>query len=237
MNPPKLLKALAIAGIGAAAAFAVPMEAKAFIIIDDFNGTDPADSSACTDALVGGKTGICDPTATFIDPINKVMFDEHTNMALGWVRTLDAMLVAGDSVSTEVCYNCDTGHAVSNAASTGMFEWIYTGGPAFDGTQFKYFMIDYLNADVAGGDIALLFDGVEVAGIDDLAVGNTSLMLKVLTADTQVSEVRIKIDGVDRLDVDIDNAKLIKDVPEPGTIIGLLAMGGLGLVSKRKKQK
>ncbi|WP_416336905.1 PEP-CTERM sorting domain-containing protein [Crocosphaera sp. UHCC 0190] len=29
----------------------------------------------------------------------------------------------------------------------------------------------------------------------------------------------------------------IKHVPEPGTVLGLLALGGLGLVSKRKKQK
>jgi hypothetical protein len=36
------------------------------------------------------------------------------------------------------------------------------------------------------------------------------------------------------LDANIDNVKLT--MPEPGTVLGLLAFGGLGLGLKRKKQ-
>ncbi|MEA5533858.1 PEP-CTERM sorting domain-containing protein [Crocosphaera sp. XPORK-15E] len=232
MNTSKLLQKLAIAGIAGAAALAVPMEAKANLIIDDFNTTT---TYVCSDLTQPGD--ICDPASTLITLGNTVM--QAHGVDLGWERFLNTtLLFPGDGVSTEVCANCQTGHAVSNANSTGIFEWIYRGGTAFDGTEFKSFMYDW-SADLAGANLELLFDNIVVA-TDPLlpATGGATIsrMLDLMTDDTSVTEVILRVNGVEELDADIDNAKLVK-TPEPGTVLGLVALGGLGLVSKRKKQK
>ena len=60
-------------------------------------------------------------------------------------------------------------------------------------------------------------------------------MLPLLISDNSVSDVTIRIDGVEGLNASPDNARLVT-TPEPGTILGLLAVGGLGLGLKRKNK-
>ena len=236
MNKLNLLPKLAFAGVTGIAALTFPMKAEALsFIIDDFNGDSSNGNSrtALDDTTDDG--GVSEPSP--IDPGNTVM-----NILGGgpWSREIFAELLSGgESVRTVVCYGCQEGHAFSDPpGADGDFEWRYTGG-TFDASEFEYFTIDYLEAiDETinpGGVVELYFDGVLAAQSDPLPDESTSLKLPLLISDDSVSDVTIRVDGVEGLNVSIDNAKLVT-TPEPGTILGLLAVGGLGLGLKRKKQ-
>jgi hypothetical protein len=243
MNKLNFLSKLAIAGVTGIAALTFPMKAEAAsFIIDDFNG-DPATtsgSSAADNTIGDGGVLASSP----IDPGNTVM-----NILGGglWSRQLYAELLSGgDQVRTVVCYGCQEGHAFSDfppgSTAVGIFEWRYTGS-TFNASKFNHFKMDYLDTPrnvpqgsiKPGGVVELYFDGVLAAQSNPLPGEETSLMLPLLISPSSVSNVTIRIDGVPGLDASPDNAKLVT-TPEPGTILGLLAVGGLGLGLKRKKQ-
>lgn len=240
MNKLNLLPKLAIAGVTGIAALTFPMKAEASsFIIDDFNRdpNNPTIPSAGPPALdnTAGNGGVS--SLSTIDPGNTVM-----NILGGgpWSRQFYADLLSGEEVQTFICYGCQEGHAFSTTeSSNGIFEWRYTGS-TFDASEFDHFMIDYL--DLAGrpiepgGVVELYFDGFLAAQSDPLpGEEQPSLMLPLLISPNSVSNVTIRIDGVEGLNASPDNAKLVT-TPEPGTILGLLAVGGLGLGLKRKKQ-
>ena len=188
--------------------------------IDDFNGdADNNNSSSVVDNTTGDG-GVSAPSP--IDPDNTVM-----NIRGGgpWSRELFAELLSGeDEVTTVVCYGCEEGHAFSDPEADGDFEWRYTGD-TFDASEFEYFTIDYLEAiDETinpGGVVELYFDGVLAAQSDPLPDESTSLKLPLLISDDSVSDVTIRVDGVEGLNVSIDNAKLVTTFePDFGTIDG-----------------
>jgi hypothetical protein len=243
-----LLQNLTLAGIAGAALFAVPMKAGAgTFIIDDFNGTTPPSPvvQSCPDTTANGVPEICGPTT--IDPINTVM--GVASGAPGWTRGLSANLISGDSVESGVCYNCDHGHAISNANSLGDFDWTYNG-PSLNLSQYsgQFVMFNY-DADLANGVVRFTFDR---PGFLDVVVTSNSLPATALhTPDSymlplpvsqvfdDLTSVKVEILGsvgsVIALHAHIDNIKLVS-VPEPRAVLGLLAVGGLGLGMLRKKQ-
>jgi hypothetical protein len=249
MTKNNLLQKLALAGIAGAALFAAPMKADAgTFIIDDFNGTTPPSPvvQSCPDTTANGVPEICGPTV--IDPINTVM--GVAGGAPGWTRGLSANLISGDSVQSGICYNCDHAHAISNANSLGDFDWTYNG-PSLNLSQYsgQFVMFNY-GADLADGVVRFTFDR---PGFLDVVVTSNSLpatalsgtpdsymlLLPVSQVFDDLTSVKIEILGsvgsVIALHAHIDNVKLVS-VPEAGTVLGLLAVSGLGLGLKRKKQ-
>ncbi len=184
-------------------------------IIDDFDGDSGRTSgSSATDNTIN-NIGLFAPSP--IDDDNTVM---NTPGGGDWSRHLYAELLSGEEgekVTTVVCYGCDEGHAVSDPGAEGHFDWIYTGS-TFDASKFEYFTMDYL--DLAGrpiepgGVVELYFDGVLAAQSDPLPGEETSLMLPLLISDNSVSNVTIRIDGVEGLNANPDNAKLVTPLPK-----------------------
>ncbi|MDJ0662657.1 MAG: PEP-CTERM sorting domain-containing protein [Crocosphaera sp.] len=231
MNPPKLLKALAIAGI-AAAGFAVPMKANgAGFVIDDYNVTDLREAP---------------PTNTDVSKtiINGDIWPED------WDRVeLDAVTVNGDPVEARLCPNCGAFEMISGAGNSQGIAWVDYEGPEFDLSVYDGWWVLY-SADLDGGDLALLtdsnndgtFDLTLAEAIDLPNTGGAgpefleALKLDWLTDDLTVDDLRVQIDGtgVGNLDFTVDG---VKKAPEPGTILGLLAVGSLSVAAKRKKQK
>ncbi|MDJ0842954.1 PEP-CTERM sorting domain-containing protein [Crocosphaera sp.] len=266
MNKLNLLSKLAIAGITGAAALAVPMNAEASVfIIDDFVsgpfGEDtpaPPNTQVCTDNIAGGDPGTCDPDKTEIDLLNTVMndtplMDGDTMTENGWMRTMSALRTTGDLLETEICVFCRAAHLTSGpGGGQGISSFTYTNGDeaSVDLSDFEYFMFRYA-ADHSGGDVRLYTD------VNDDGVFNTLLAEALDLPDTNgssspselipymfplletltVNDLQIQIDGqgVNDLQVTLDDAKLVQ-APEPGTILGLLAISGLGFGLKRKKQ-
>ncbi len=189
-------------------------EASSFII-DNFNG-DPGrtSGSSATDNTIGDG-GVFAPSP--IDDLDNTVM----NILGGgtWSRQLFAELLGpdplsgGEEVATVVCYGCEEGHAFSSVPEAdGDFEWRYTGG-TFDASEFEYFMIDYLEATEPGAVVELYFDGELAAQSNPLPAGDTSLMLPLLISDDIVSNVTIRVDGVEGLFASIDNAKLVAEDP------------------------
>ncbi len=240
MNKLNLLTKLALAGVASVAALTFPIKAEASsFIIDDFNRApdSPTIPSAGPPAVDSTANGEGVSSLSTIDIGNTVM-----NILGGgpWSREFYADLLSGDEVQTFVCYGCQEGHAFSTTeSSNGIFEWRYTGS-TLDASEFDHFMVDYLDlADQPiepGGVIELYFDG-ELAAQSEPLPGEEqpSLMLPLLFSPDSVSNVTIRINGVEGLNASPDNAKLVA-TPEPGTILGLLAVGGLGLGLKRKNK-
>ena len=189
-------------------------EASSFII-DNFNGDpDRTSGSSVTDNTIGDG-GVFAPSP--IDALDNTVM----NILGGgtWSRQLFAELLGpdplsgGEEVATVVCYGCEEGHAFSSVPEAdGDFEWRYTGG-TFDASEFEYFMIDYLEATEPGGVVELYFDGELAAQSNPLPAADTSLMLPLLISDDIVSNVTIRVDGVEGLFASIDNAKLVAEDP------------------------
>ena len=234
MHKLNFLSKLAIAGVTGLAALIFPIKAEAFsFIVDDFNGNPPPSGSVVDDTI--GDGGVFGPSR--IDQANTVM---NTLGGGNWSRQLYAELLSGgESVTTVVCYGCGEGHAFSDSGAQGRFEWIYTGSN-FDASKFDYFTIDYLDTPrnepegsiEPGGVVELYFDDLLAAQSGPLPGEETSLILPLLISDNSVSKVTIRIDGIEGLNASPDNAKLVA-TPEPGAILGLLAVGGLGLLTRR----
>ncbi len=189
-------------------------EASSFII-DNFNGDpDRTSGSSVTDNTIGDG-GVFAPSP--IDDLDNTVM----NILGGgtWSRQLFAELLGpdplsgGEEVATVVCYGCEEGHAFSSVPEAdGDFEWRYTGG-TFDASEFEHFMIDYLEATEPGGVVELYFDGELAAQSNPLPAADTSLMLPLLISDDIVSNVTIRVDGVEGLYASIDNAKLVDEDP------------------------
>jgi len=199
-------------------------EASSFII-DDFNGDPSNGNSRSVVDDTTGDGGASEPSP--IDPGNTVM-----NILGGgtWSRELYAELLSGEEkVTTAICYGCQEGHAFSDPGAEGDFEWRYTGSP-FDASEFDYFMIDYFIEEPEpfqpGGVVELYFDGELAAQSNPLPAADSSLMLPLLISDNSVSNVTIRVDGVEGLNASPDNAKLVTEAEDPnfgpdfGTIDG-----------------
>ncbi len=183
-------------------------------ILDNFNGKPENNNSRSVEDNTTGDGGVSKRSP--IDPDNTVM---NIDGGGSWHRELYAELLSGkEKVSTTVCYGCEEGHAFSDPEADGKFEWRYTGG-TFDASEFEYFMMDYLEATESGGVVELYFDGVLAAQSDPLPEDNTSLILPLLISDDIVSDVTIRVDGVEGLYADIDNAKLVIE-PIPSLVFG-----------------
>ncbi len=189
-------------------------------IIDNFNGDpDRTSGSSVTDNTIGDG-GVSAPSP--IDDLDSIVMNSVGGG--DWSRQLFAELLGpdplsgGEEVSTIVCYGCEEGHAFSSVPEAdGDFEWRYTGG-TFDASEFEDFMIDYLDATEPGGVVELYLDGELAAQSDPLPEGNTSVTLPLLISDDIVSNVTIRVDGVEGLYASIDNAKLVADFePDFGT--------------------
>ena len=189
-------------------------------IIDDFNGDASNNNSRSVVDNTTGDGGVSAPSP--IDPGNTVM-----NILGGapWSREIFAELLSAEGeVTTVVCYGCEEAHAFSSVPEAdGDFEWRYTGG-TFDASEFDYFMIDYLEESgpiEPGGVVELYFDDVLAAQSNPLPGDSTSVRLPLLISDNSVSNVTIRVDGVEGLKVSIDNAKLVTTFePDFGTIDG-----------------
>ena len=185
--------------------------------IDDFNGDPSNNNSRNVVDNTTGDGGVSVPSP--IDPDNTVM---NIDGGGSWSRELYAELLSGgEKVRTVVCYGCEEGHALSDPEAEGDFEWRYTGG-TFDASEFEYFMIDYLEESgpiEPGGVVELYFDGVLAAQSEPLPGEKTFLTLPLLISDDSVSDVTIRVDGVEGLNASIDNAKLVIE-PIPSLVFG-----------------
>jgi hypothetical protein len=210
--------------------------AQAFIV-DDFNTTntyacqDPANPTAC-------------PTTTGIDNGNTV-WGETTNHDADTTRTLDAMLAPGqgDSVTIEVCSNCQTAHitAASGAPPSRGDYWFTWTGDSVNLGSLSSFVFDW-GADHPGTRWFADFDdgsGV-VNTVPQPALPATpgpgslthTASVAIPTQFTQLVQVSLHFDGVPALDANIDNVRL---VPEP-SVLALLSVGLLGLGWQRRRR-
>ena len=251
MTKNNLLQKLALAGVVAGAAFiAAPMNANAgTFIIDDFKGNDaaPSPSSTVTDNTPDNNPGI-QGTGVYLSPTpidiqntvmgSKVAVDGDTTTLNGWTRGIYAELDTGSStdvVTTRVCYNCNQGHIQTDTNASGNSSWIYNSGTGLDLSSFTDFMVKY-DADLPGGIVQLWIDNTIAYQSGALPIGVTNIKAPLLfSPDSSVTDLRINILGVTSLDANIYDVKLTS-VPEPSSVLGLLALGGLGLGLKRKKQ-
>ncbi len=237
MNKLNTLSKLAIAGITGAAALTVPMEAEAaYFKLDDFN------------VDLERRAGIGFPNPN--DDVSKTVIGGDI-----WPETWDRTqlevetLVGTDPGQAVLCPRCGALELVSGAGNSQNRVTLDYAGPQLDLSVYDGWMPHY-SADLNGGVLRLYGDGEVIATSDSLfpdGLPNTDmrsgpqflrpLMLEWLDgADLTVTTLRIEIDGIENgvgnLDFSVDHKK----APEPGTILGLLAISGLGFGLKRKKQ-
>ncbi|WP_198648436.1 PEP-CTERM sorting domain-containing protein, partial [Cyanothece sp. BG0011] len=157
--------------------------------------------------------------------------------------------IVGDPGEARLCQACGAFEMLSGAGNSQNIAWVDYAGPETDLSVYDGWWTLY-SADLDGGDLQLLtdtdndgtFDLVLAEGIDLANTGGAgpeflqALKLDWLTEDLTVDDLRVQIDGtgVGNLDFTVDG---VKKAPEPGTILGLLAVGSLGVAAKRKKQK
>ena len=230
-------------------AFAVPVAmalmspAHAILfMVDDFNSNaffDCEDPSSAPD--------FCDPTKTPITGGNTVW--NTPSGGPGVERTIDANLLAGDRVATEICNNCQAAHLVADAGVTpavGEYSFVWTG-PAVN-LSGGTLLFDW-GADLAGttwfadfGDIAgNVIDSILQAalpatpGPGSLTHEASLSLSSVAGVDfSNITQISLHFNGVGGLDANIDNVRV--SVPEPG-IIALLCFGLLGLGFTQRKMK
>jgi hypothetical protein len=137
---------------------------------------------------------------------------------------------------------------------SGISEWSFGYDPVPNLTAGTYSLSYDVNITDPGfvfdlvqlGTETGIFPGVEVTKtVENLLTGQT-VDLKVTGNDSVLgsingwTHIRVKDDIVitgNGLLESFSNDFTQKTVPEPGTILGLMAVGGLGLVSRFKKQK
>lgn len=225
-------------------------------IIDDFNGSADPDlvpplvanqevvDTSPDDVPEGPLVTIIDATGSGEEPCapnggdgpNWVM-----NVAggrPGWERSIEANLGDGDALRTQICYDCDAGHLVSDPGdSAGVSTFIYQGSPinVFEelgcddiaAVTFLYAADLPPEADFPPGtDVTFTFTGggatITVMADDLLNTGGTgpddyeSVMLAIDDANEDIvfgalTSVTIDVDGDDvpNLDFNIDCVGLV----------------------------
>ena len=256
MGKPHFLPKLAIAGVAGVAMLAAPIKAEAaYFKLDDFNVTET--KIVDTEPMTPG-------VPPFRTDVSKTLIGGDIWPA-DWDRDrLETMNVDGDPGLARLCSDCGAFEMISGTGGSQNKAWVNYSGPTFDLSVYDgwmpHYSADLPNGDPSptnlGGDLRLrtgpdangdgLFDIVLATSESQFPNGlpNTggaapefleTLMLSwEANVNLTVSNLQIEIDGtgVNNLDFTVDHKK----APEPGTILGLLAVGGLGLGLKHKKQ-
>lgn len=230
-------------------------QAKEFIIDDFYDGPDAANVSySVTDNTVSDGAESTPGNAMPIVGSNHIMqpTPTTTNNPNNWTRTISAELLTGDSLSTQVCANCEAGHMVAGAGgASGISKWIYEGSTldlrGYSGLYFEY------AADLDGGILQFTFtdNAGDIAVVSTAALQNTNNSSDITNPANRtpvtlalptfagipgglgygdIERIEIMLTGVADLDFSIDNVKM---VPEPGTL-ALFGLGLAGLAFRRR---
>jgi hypothetical protein len=215
-----------------AMAVGAPAQADFWFTVDDF---DTNRSIGCLD----GAADTCPETD--IDGGTVWNYGGPDYADEGITRTLDAMLLSGDSVQIEVCDDCQTAHIIADAGvppSVGdyWFEWTGPSVNLVDGVlEFDW------SADLAGTTWFADINDVDTDVQAALPGGFTSTTASINLSDffdettlSDVNQISLHFNGVAGLDANIDNVE-VHAVPEP-SILALLSVSllGLGWVRRRR---
>ena len=240
----KLNKLLISIGLASGLMLAGQLQARVFVI-DDFNtdtfysvtDTDPDNVESNQGTGVGPIAASPSPGFPAGPPRNVVWeFADRIELPLGAGPTIDPMgpnmatrtiyaeLDFLDSLSTEVCVNCQAGHLVSGAGGAEGHSVFNYNGPSVDVSMAKTVMFAYASDQ---DDVEVVFtfgdEGGNEGTVSSGPLMNTnnssniamfgeevSLNLPVGVVDyTRLTSVTIDINGVPDLDFTIDNVKLI----------------------------
>ncbi|MDT8426303.1 MAG: PEP-CTERM sorting domain-containing protein [Methyloprofundus sp.] len=235
----KNIKTILMAAALPLAMMAAPVYAD--FIIDDFGPLAPGGGGG-TAYSVADNTA--DSTPNPVSPLAAPALGANTimNGLADWTRSIQADLISGDLVETEICNNCQAAHLVSNSGSTGNGSFIYEAsmGGSVDFSMYSMISFDYA-ADLAGAVVQFTFAGstTDIITSGVLASTGTSAPSNLTGASatfgpgnySAITRIQMDILGVSDLDFTIDN---VTAVPEPGTM-ALLGLGLIGFAFRSRK--
>jgi hypothetical protein len=230
------------------------------LIVDDYS-----DSGTAVDQCSSFLLGQCvyrNPSITYPAPINITipgprLTDTQSGLSNveGGVRKLEmtpsstanAQMGISPSLEALVLNNA------SGISSTGKVTYNAGGaGLNLDANAFGFdsFIFQILAADSGFGNWSLNLELTSNLGVtsqqqqsstlSNLNSSSTTAFFDLSAFDnidfTDIDQVAFTLSGPAGFDVTIDQIKFTKVAPEPGTILGLLAFGTVGLVSRRRQK-